>query len=100
MSAHPPDWTFLTNHARVLLCISRDHGARARDIAAASGITERAAQRIISDLVAAGYVSRTRVGRRNQYELHPDLPLRHPNERHHDIGELLDALGPADEKGA
>ena len=87
------DWTFLTNHAHVLLCVSKDPGIRLRDIAGEVGITERAAQRIIAELVADGYLTRQRDGRRNRYQLYPELPLRHPLERHHQIGELLIALG-------
>lgn len=87
-----PSWTFLTNHGHVLVCIAMDPGIRGRDIAARVGITERAAQSIIADLVAEGYITRTRVGRRNHYEIHPDLPLRHPLERGHPIGKLLRAL--------
>jgi hypothetical protein len=91
-------WTFLTNHTHVLLCIAEDPSVRLRDVATRVGITERAAQSIVADLVAAGYLSRERVGRRNQYELHPNHPLRHPMESHHTVGELLDLLrsGPAD----
>lgn len=85
-------WTFLTNHSHVLLCIAQDPGARLRDVAARVGITERAAQSIVADLVAAGYLTRERVGRRNHYELHPDLPLRHPVEWHHTVGELVDLM--------
>lgn len=88
-----PTWTFLTNHAHVLLCVARDPGIRVRDIAERVGITERASQGIVTDLVEAGYMTRTRVGRRNFYEVHPELPLRHELERDHDIGELLTALG-------
>ena len=87
------DWTFLTNHAHVLLCVSNDPGMRLRDIAGEVGITERAAQRIMAELVADGYLTRRRDGRRNRYQLYPELPLRHPLERHHQIGELLIALG-------
>lgn len=87
-----PAWTFLTNHGHVLLCVARGPGVRIRDIASAVGITERAAQRIVGDLVAAGYLTRVRVGRRNRYEVHPELPLRHPLERGHEVGELLRAL--------
>jgi hypothetical protein len=87
-----PDWTFLTNHAHVLLCVARDPGVRHRDLAVQVGITERAAQRIVADLVDAGYLTATRDGRRNRYELHRDLPLRHPLERDHRIGEILDVL--------
>ena len=90
-------WTFLTNHAHVLLCVARDPGIRLRDVAAAVGITERAAQRIVAELVEAGYLERTRSGRRNRYELHPELPLRHPLEHEHEIGEILTLLaaGPS-----
>jgi DNA-binding IclR family transcriptional regulator len=86
-------WTFLTNHAHVLLCIARDPGARLRDVAERVGITERAAQRIVAELEQGGYVTRTRVGRRNHYDIHPELPLRHPVEQHRDIGALLTLLG-------
>ena len=87
--AAPSSWTFLTNHAHVLLCIASDPESRGRDIADRVGITERAAQAIVSDLVSAGYVTRTRAGRRNHYEVHPDLPLRHPLERSRQVRELL-----------
>ena len=87
-----PRWTFLTNHGHVLVCIAEDPGVRGRDIAARVGITERATQSIIADLVAEGYVTRTRVGRRNQYEIHPDVPLRHPIEGGHSVGDLLVSL--------
>jgi hypothetical protein len=86
-------WTFLTNHAHVLICVSQDPGIRGRDIADRVGITERAAQGIVSDLVAEGYVTRTRVGRRNHYEVHPELPLRHPIERDHPVADLLALVG-------
>lgn len=88
------DWTFLTNHAHVLLCITRDPGARLRDVADVVGITERAAQRIVAELEEAGYLTRTRDGRRNRYEVHPDIPLRHPLERDHSVGEVLAVLRP------
>lgn len=84
-----PDWTFLTNHAHVLLCIARDPGARIRDVADRVGITERAAQRILADLTSAGYLTATREGRRNRYRIDPALPLRHPLEQDHQIGEIL-----------
>lgn len=87
-------WTFLTNHAHVLLCIARDADVRLRDVALAVGITERAVQVIIVDLERSGYLTRSRVGRRNHYELHQDLPLRHPLERGHEVGELLRVLVP------
>jgi predicted ArsR family transcriptional regulator len=88
-----PDWTFLTNHALVLVCIAEDHDVRGRDIAERVGITERAAQSIIADLVECGYVTRTRQGRRNHYALNTDGRLRHPLQADHTIGELLVALG-------
>lgn len=86
-------WTFLTNHAHVLLCIARDQGVRLRDIADHVGITERAAQGIVSDLVDGGYVTRTREGRRNTYQIISDGHFRHPLEDEHEIGVLLSALG-------
>jgi DNA-binding transcriptional ArsR family regulator len=86
-------WTFLTNHGHVLVCIAEEPDVRGRDIAERVGITERAAQAIIADLVEEGYVTRTREGRRNRYEVHADAPLRHPLEEDHTIGELLVTLG-------
>jgi DNA-binding IclR family transcriptional regulator len=88
-----PTWTFLTNHAHVLVCIAADPDIRGRDIATRVGITERAVGAIVSDLVDEGYLTRTREGRRNHYGLNPDLPLRHELERHHSVGDLLEALG-------
>ncbi|MCC5951467.1 MAG: winged helix-turn-helix transcriptional regulator [Acidimicrobiia bacterium] len=88
-----PGWTFLTNHSHVLVCIADEPDIRGRDIAERVGITERAAQAIVADLVEAGYVTRTRHGRRNHYQIHPDAPLRHPLEDSHTIGELLTTLG-------
>lgn len=85
-------WTFLTNHAHVLLCISEDPGIRLRDVSQRVGITERAAQRIVADLVDEGYLTRTRVGRRNQYEVHQELHFRHPIENKSQIGALLGLL--------
>lgn len=85
-------WTFLTNHAHVLLRIARDPEVRLRDVADDVGITERAAQTIVGDLVASGYLTRDRVGRRNRYQVHPELPFRHPLERHRDVGGLLELL--------
>jgi len=86
-------WDFLTNHAHVLLCVSQDSGIRLRDIAAAIGITERTAHKVLSELVEEGYVLRERHGRRNHYKVKPELPLRHPLVREREVGELLDALG-------
>jgi predicted ArsR family transcriptional regulator len=88
-------WTFLTNHAHVLLCISRDGDVRLRDIATLVGITERATQKIVSDLVADKYLSVERVGRRNRYRVRARQPLRHPLEHNHRIGELLELLRDA-----
>lgn len=82
-------WTFLTNHAHVLLCIAEDPGVRLRDVALKVGITERATQRIVADLVEDGYITRTRVGRRNYYELHPDAPLRRWPLEHLPVRALL-----------
>lgn len=82
-------WTFLTNHARVLICIARDPTRRIRDIADEIGITERAAQLIIADLERARYLSRTRVGRRNTYSVNPERPFRHPAEGDHLVHELI-----------
>jgi DNA-binding MarR family transcriptional regulator len=87
-------WTFVTNHTRVLLSIARDPDSRLRDIALIVGITERATQRIVADLIEAGYVSRQRVGRRNHYVVNPKLKLRHPSQREQDLGPLLDVLQP------
>jgi len=84
-----PAWTFLTNHAHVLLCLASDPTARMRDIAAAVGITERAVQRIIAELEGAGYIERIRKGRRNAYQVHGQLPLRHPIEQHRRISDLI-----------
>jgi len=90
--AEPREWTFLTNHAHVLLCIAEDPEVRLRDVATSVGITERAAQRIVMELEEAGYLERERVGRRNRYRLHADQPLRHPMDRDHWVSELLTVL--------
>ncbi len=87
-----PGWSFLSNHGHVLVCLARDPDLRLREIASAVGITERAVQGIVSDLVDAGYVEKERLGRRNHYELHTELPLRHPLEDGHIIGELLEVV--------
>lgn len=87
-----PRWDFLTNHAHVLICVANDPGIRLRDIAAAVGITERAAHRILSELVDEGYVVRERQGRRNHYEVKTELPLPHPLARDHEVGDLLELL--------
>ena len=86
-------WTFLTNHSHVLICITRDPMIRTRDLAVRVNITERAVQRIIADLIVAGYLSRERVGRRNRYVVNRGLHLRHPIEAHCRVGDLLDFVG-------
>jgi hypothetical protein len=80
---------FLTNHAHVLASIAADPNTRLRDIAATVGITERTAAQIVSELEQAGYLTKTRDGRRNQYVVHTELPLRHPQHRHRTIGDLI-----------
>ena len=87
-----PDWTFLTNHAQVLVCIAQDSGIRLRDIGARVGITERAAHRIVGELVDAGYVTRRRDGRRNRYTVNPRLRLPDPLARERRVGDLLQVL--------
>jgi MarR family len=85
-------WSFLTNHAQVLLCIAHDPGIRLREIGEAVGITERAAHRIVVELAAADYVSRERNGRRNHYTIQSDLPLPDPLARGQKVGDLLAIL--------
>jgi DNA-binding IclR family transcriptional regulator len=85
-------WTFVTNHTQVLLCIAQDENVRTRDIAQRVGITERAAQRIVADLVEAGYVTVERIGRRNHYAIDREAAMRHDAQTGYAIGELLDLL--------
>jgi DNA-binding IclR family transcriptional regulator len=85
-------WTFLTNHAQVLLCVAHDPGVRLRDIAASLNITERSAFGIIADLVEAGYVVKEKDGRRNRYHIQAHLPLPEPAGRDRTVGEVLDLL--------
>jgi MarR family len=87
-----PGWSFLTNYAQVILCIAHDPGVRLREIGEAVGITERAAHRIVVELAAAGYISRTRNGRRNHYTIESDLPLPDPLARGQKISDLLAIL--------
>ena|ERR1700730_7396227 len=87
-----PRWAFLTNHARVLVCIAEDSGVRLRDISEHVGITERAAHRIVVELVDAGYITRTRNGRRNAYTIQTDLPLPDALARGKRVGDLLAVL--------
>ena len=92
--AEPASWTFLSNHAHVLVCVHKDPESRLRDIADQVGVTERAAQGLVSDLVAEGYLVKERVGRRNRYAVNPDARLRHPLEYPHTIGDLLQLVAP------
>ena len=85
-------WRFVTNHTQVLLCIAQNPEIRLKDVAGEVGITERAAGRIVADLVDAGYVTRQRTGRRNQYTINRDLEMRHPAQLGFEIGPLLDLL--------
>jgi hypothetical protein len=85
-------WTFLTNHAHVLICLTFDPHALLRDVAQSVGVTERAVQGIVKDLESAGVLSRSRNGRRNVYQINAGLPLRHPIEAHRTVADLLDAL--------
>jgi hypothetical protein len=87
-----PSWSFLTNHAQVLVCIANDPGVRLRDIGEAVGITERAAHRIVVELADAGYISRERNGRRSRYTIKSHLPLPDPLAREQKIGDLLAIL--------
>jgi DNA-binding IclR family transcriptional regulator len=92
-----PRWTFLTNHAQVLVCIANDPEVRLREIAERIGITERAVHRIVVELADAGYVTRERNGRRNQYTIRPELPIHDPvaQNRNQSVGQLLEVLlGP------
>ena len=86
------DWTFVSNHFLVLLCIAEDNTMRLADVAQRVGVTERAVQSIVSDLVEAGYLTRARVGRRNRYEIAGEMPLRHLETQHRQLGELLELL--------
>jgi len=85
-------WTFLTNHARVLLCIAHDPGVRLRDIAASLDLTERSAYGIVTDLARAGYIVKQRDGRRNRYQIQKHLPLPEPTSRERTVGEILALL--------
>ena len=92
-------WGFLTNHARVLLCIAADPGVRLRDIAARLGITERSAYGIVTDLAEAGYVVKEKDGRRNRYQIQAHLPLPDPGGRERTVGEVLALLAAQDQPG-
>jgi predicted ArsR family transcriptional regulator len=90
------DWTFLTNHTQVLLCVARNNRSTAREIAAVVGITERAVQRLLDDLQAGGYITRQREGRNNIYAIHAERPMRHPAQAGYSVRELLELLCPAE----
>jgi DNA-binding transcriptional ArsR family regulator len=92
-------WSFFTNHARVLICISRDPGLRLRDLASALGITERSAYAIVDDLVEAGYMVKEKDGRRNRYRVQAQLPLPERVTQERTIGEVLGVLVDADVRG-
>jgi DNA-binding transcriptional ArsR family regulator len=91
------NWSFLTNHARALVCIAHDPGVRLRDIATALDITERSAYAIVTDLAEGGYVVKEKEGRRNRYHIQGDLPLGEPVGRERTIGEVLDLLAESSE---
>lgn len=86
---NPSEWTFLTNHAHVLFCLVQDPEIRLRDIAERVGITERAVQRIVTELEDSGYITRQRSGRRNVYVVHQQRPLRHKIESHRSVKDLV-----------
>ena len=88
----PKTWTFLTNHAQVLLCLAETPDIRLRDVAEHIGITERATQRILAELIDAGYVKTERIGRRNRYTVDRQHAMRHSAQLGHEIGALLEAL--------
>ncbi|MEO6955149.1 MAG: winged helix-turn-helix domain-containing protein [Antricoccus sp.] len=92
-------WTFLTNHAHVLMCVAQNPNVRLRDIAQSVGITERAAQRIITELEEAGYLQRERDGRRNAYRLNTSMPLRHPMDSALGVAELIATFKPEPQEG-
>ena len=91
---HSASWTFLTNHTQVLICIAQDVDTTLRDVSNKVGITERAAQRIVADLVEAEIIDRRRVGRRNHYLVNRGAAMRHAAQANHKIGPLLDLLQP------
>ncbi|HEY6962509.1 MAG TPA: winged helix-turn-helix domain-containing protein [Gaiellaceae bacterium] len=90
----PDSWAFITSHAAVLLEVQRNPQATVRELASSTGLTERQVHRVIGDLCESGYVIRSRQGRRNEYAVNPEQPMRHRTVAHHRIEELLTALGP------
>ena len=96
VAAPQPTWTFLSNHAHVLLLIAKDPEVRLREVAERVGITERAVQRIVADLEHGHYIERVRNGRRNHYRVHAELPLRHPIESHRNVSNLISLIHNAE----
>jgi DNA-binding transcriptional ArsR family regulator len=93
-------WTFLSNHTHVAICIARQPDVLLREVAAKIGITERAVQRIVTDLDEAGYLTRIKVGRRNRYRIHGERRLRHRLMQHQDLGTVLELAKPGRKKKA
>ncbi len=91
----PRQWTLLTNHGRVLLLIAQNPGLRLRELSDLASITERSAQAIVADLERAGYLTKSKVGRRNTYTVNQARPFRHPAESGHTVGELLRIFAPS-----
>ena len=100
IDAPPHEFTLLTNHTHVLVLIAQKPDIRMRELAVAAGITERAVQRIVEDLTSVGYISVTKDGRRNRYEIQPDRLLRHPLSRHRNVGDLIRFVYPDYRDGA
>ncbi len=88
----PAGWSFLTNHAHTLVCLARNPDQTLREVANSIGVTERAVQRIVSDLEQAGVLTRHRLGRRNRYEIHTDVPMVNPGEDQCEVGDLLKVM--------
>lgn len=92
------EWVFITSHLLVLICLEEDPESRIADVAARLGLTERRVQAIVADLLHEGYLERSRVGRRNVYQVHREMRLRHPETQHRTLGDLLDLIAaPAPE---
>lgn len=87
------EWTFLTNHGRVLVYIAKHQHSTTQETAQRAGLSIRAVQQIITDMEKGGYIARYKEGRRNRYVIHPEIPMRHRLERDHAIGDILQALG-------
>jgi predicted transcriptional regulator len=92
MNDGKPSWTFLSNYSHVLICLSRDPHLTMREVAMDVGITERAVQRIVRELIEAGVITAEKQGRRNVYHVNLNIPLRHPLESHRTVGDLLKAV--------